>query len=131
MTKLERRAYPGRERVEEGVQQRQILFQVRRQLKQECAELRPEDRRRFKKLTHAVPAVAQARVVSNSLGRLERQLEAFGRGAVPAVNDLLSRCAVERVVDLDGGKSLRIVREHLRRRQCRRIEAALPFGIVV
>src|SRR5262249_49127977 len=39
--------------------------------------------------------------------------------------------AVERVVDLDGRKPLRVVRQHLRRRQRLRIEAALPLRVVV
>src|SRR5215216_7824029 len=67
----------------------------------------------------------------NSLWRLQRQLESVRSGLAPAVDDLFRRRAIERVVDLDRGKALRVVRQHLCRGQRLRIEAAFPFGIVV
>ena len=54
------------------------------------------------------------------LRRLQRQFEALGRRLAPPVENLLVRRAVERVVDLDGRKPLRVVRQHLRRRTASR-----------
>src|SRR4029077_10690251 len=42
IAELERRGYLRRQVAEKGVEQRQILLQVRRQLKQKCAELCPK-----------------------------------------------------------------------------------------
>src|SRR5256884_7886633 len=62
---------------------------------------------------------------------LFRSPEPLRRLAVPAGEDLLVRRAIERVVDLDRLEALGVVRQHLRRRELLRIEAALPFGVVV
>ena len=70
--------------VEERVEEREILLQIRRQLKQQRAELRTEDRRGLEELPDAIAAVAQPRVVRDPLRRLERQLEALGRRRAPA-----------------------------------------------
>ena len=86
---------------------RDVLLQVRRELKQQRAELRAERRRRLEELAHAIAAVAQPRVVRDPLGRLQRQPELFRRRPVPAVENLLVRRAVERVVDLDGRRTAR------------------------
>ena len=55
-------------------------------------------------------------VVRDPLRRLQGQLEPLRR--LPALHppsSLLVRHAIERVVDLDGGEALRVVRQHLRR----------------
>ena len=107
------------------------FLQIRRQLKQQRAELGAERGRRFEELSHRIGTVAQPCVVCDPLRRLQRQLVAIGRGLIPTVENLLVRRAIERVVDLDSRKALGVVRQHLRRRQRLRIEAALPLGVVV
>src|SRR5688572_33472614 len=101
MAELEGRAQAGGKRVEERVEQRHVLLQVRRQLKQQRAELGSEDRRGFEELAHAIGAVAQPRVVGDALWRLERQLELIRGRRVPPLQNFFVRGAIERVVDLD------------------------------
>src|SRR6185295_9669386 len=49
----------------------------------------------------------------------------------PAAHQLLVRHPVKRVVDLDGREPRRVVGQHLRRREIRRIEGALPLRVVI
>src|SRR5215216_1441855 len=131
MAELKRRADLRRKRVQECVEERKILLEIRRKLKQQGAELWPERRCRLQELLHALAAIAQTCVVRDAFGCFERELEGMWRRLAPAIQNLLVRSTVKGVVDLDGRKSLRVVRKHLGGRQLLRIEAAPPFRIVV
>src|SRR6185436_1670097 len=64
-------------------------------------------------------------------GRLQRELEVLRRLSTPTLEDLLVRRAIERVVDLDRREALGVVGQHLRGGERLRVEAPLPFRVVV
>ena len=128
---LERGAGVRGKDAEKRIEHREILAEIRRQLEEDRAELGSERRCGPQKVLQEVRAIAQLRDVRDALGGLEGQPEPLRRLAVPAGEDLLVRRAIERVVDLDRLEALGVVRQHLRRRELLRIEAALPFGVVV
>src|SRR5678815_2900308 len=131
MAEFEGGADTRREGLEKRIEQRRILLEVRRELKQHRPELRAERRCGLEKLPHQIAAIAQPAVVRDPPGGFQRQLEPLRGGLIPPVENLLVRRAIERVVDLDGWEPFSVIGQHLRRRQLLRIEAALPFGIVV
>ena len=81
----------------------------------------------------AVPAdlTPYGGVVGDAAWRLERKAEAVRRSCAPAGEQLLVGHAVEGVIDLDAGKALGVVREHLVGAELLRIEAPAPLRIVV
>src|SRR5262249_10524298 len=127
----ERSTHARRKRVQELVQQREVLLQIWWQLKQERAEFFSERRRGLEKLSDRVGAVAEARIVGDAPWRLEGELETRRRRTTPPVEDLFIGGSIERVVDLDRGKPLGIVRQHLRGRKRFWVKATFPFWIVV
>src|SRR5215213_4597065 len=98
MAELECRADAWRKCLEKCLQQRQILLQVRWQLEEQRAQLRPQRRCRLEKRPDAIAAVPEPGIVRDALWRLQRQLETVRSGLAPAVDDLFRRCAIERVV---------------------------------
>ena len=131
MPELERRADVLRQSQQELAQERHVGFEIRRQLVEHRCELRPERPRDFGKRVDELFAVAQPLLVRDPLPRFERETEARWNLRGPALQDLRRRLPVERIVDLDGGKALGVVPEHLLRRQILGIEAAPPGFVVV
>ena len=116
---------------EEIVHPVQVLLEVRRKLKQDRTELRPQLARRLEKEAERVVHVPEPRDVSDALRRLEDEREGGRCSSIPARHGLGIRHPIERVVDLDSPEALGVVLEHLRLRQLRRVERPLPFGEVV
>src|SRR2546430_8429439 len=131
MPEFERGANAGREPYQKLVEDGQILPQEGRQLKQQRPKLVAERAGHLTERAHERRAILEPAVVRDSPWRLEGELEGRRGLAGPAVDELLGRHSVERVVDLNGLEPRRIVRQHLRCREIGRIEATLPFGVVV
>src|SRR6266699_6390183 len=60
----------------------------------------------------------------------ERKPEVLRRQVLPIVYCLRGVDAMERVINLCGGKMFRIKWQHLRRRQIFRIKSSFPFGVL-
>src|SRR5229473_7485456 len=116
---------------EKSVEQGEIFLEIRRQLEQQGAELVAERACYPTKSVDELAAVLQTTVVGDTPRRFERDLVRLRCLSSPTCDQLFVRHPVKRVIDLDGRKPGGIVRQHLRRGQIRRIEAALPFGVVV
>src|SRR5580658_463050 len=131
VAELERGASARRQQRQKFIQGGEVLAQVGRQLKEDRAELRSERSRGLQEILRQVCAVLEPGDVRDALGRFERQFEILRSLALPAGENFLVRRAIKSVVDLDRGQRLRVVRQHLRRRELLRVEAAFPLRVVI
>src|SRR5207244_12193653 len=60
----------------------------------------------------------------------ERKPEGLRRQVLPIIDRFRGGDAMERVINLCGGKMFRIKWQHLRRRQIFRIKSSFPFGVL-
>src|SRR5437867_7721619 len=131
MPELESSTELWRQLGEKAVEDRQIFFQVRRQLEEHGAELVPERSGNRAERPDQIAGVLQTIVVRNTSGRLQRELIRGRRLVGPSTRQLLVGHPVEGVVDLDRRKSRGVVRQHFGRGKIGGVKAALPFTIVV
>src|SRR5436309_3310162 len=61
---------------------------------------------------------------------IERKPEGLRRQVLPIIDRFHGGDAMERVINLCGGKMFRIKCQHLRRRQIFRIKSSFPFGVL-
>src|SRR5262249_44575453 len=101
--------------------------EVRRELVEERAQPRAEQRDDVDQARHRLGAVVQPPDVRDALRRLDGEPERFRHFVHPAADQGLGRPAVERVVDLDGVESPGLELQLLLRRQLLRVEVALPL----
>src|SRR5207302_2082166 len=101
MTELERRAQISRELVEEIAQERQVRFEVRRELIQHRRQAAAEGAGRIRERLQQIRAVAPPLLVRYPLPRLEREAEPLRHLRRPPLEDLRRGPPVEGVVDLD------------------------------
>src|SRR4029453_4004786 len=106
-------------------------LEVRRQLKQQDAELWPERGGDAAERRGELFAPLQLRIVRDAPGGLQREREPLGRTRRPAVEQRLGRHPVEGVVDFDRVEALGVVGEHLVGRELLGIERTAPLRLVV
>src|SRR5687767_15016602 len=117
MSKFEGGRYFRRQLREKRLEERQILFGVRRELKQQRSEFVVERASDTAERLDQLSAIFQSAVVRDPARRFERQLVRRRRLRGPSADQHLVRHTVERVVDFDGGKPRGIVRQHSGGRQ--------------
>ena len=64
------------------------------------------------------------------LRRFQREPEFIRRQRLPVLDRLRRRNAVKGVIDLGGGETFGIKRQHLRRRQILWVKISFPFGVL-
>src|SRR5439155_528733 len=82
------------------------------------------------KISHRIGAITQLRPMCDLLRGFERKPEVLRRQVLPILDCFRGGDAMERVINLCGGKMFRIKCQHLRRRQIFRIKSSFPFGVL-
>src|SRR5690606_32651406 len=131
VAKFESGAHLGRQAFEECIEDLQVLLEARWKLEEQRTELRPELRRGLREVTKRIGAVLEPRIVRDALRRLQRQLVARWRLLIPTLKRLLVGHPIVRVIDLDRREALRVIAQHVRRRDLLRVETPFPLGIIV
>ena len=131
VAKLERDADLGRELREKIAELSRVDLHVVRELKEDRRQRRPEEPRPSEQLREVLFGADEALVVGYLLRGLEGVAKPRWRRGGPGGDHLRFGHRAEGVVDLDGGVALRVVREHLRLRELRRVERALPLRVAV
>src|SRR5262245_38187827 len=102
MAELERESEPPRQRGEKLVKPRQILLEIRRQLKQQRTQAAFQSFGCFQELGHRARHALEPFDMRDPLRRLENKLELGRDVGRPSFENGRLRYAAKRVVDLDG-----------------------------
>src|SRR5690606_29354369 len=111
--KLERRGHALRYELEKTFEPLDVDAEVRRKLHEHTAQALAEHVDRAEERFRLVVAVLEPFDVRDPAARLDREAEALGNLIPPALEQRAARQAIERVIDLDGRQTRRVVREHL------------------
>src|ERR1700682_3561225 len=131
MPKFESRARLKRQFAQKSFQQRQILFQIWRQLEKHDAKLIFERGGNVQEILRVVAYFFQSLEVCNALRRLEREAKSFRHLLFPVFQCAFLRQAVKGGVYLNRAQALGIEAQHVLCRNFFGIETSLPLFIAV